>query len=82
MNVCERLFDELVKELLLANFTIVSASFEVRDGRKVVKRRAIVADSDFVSQGESLPCLGRLSLQFLSVQRQFIFPFVQVAAFV
>ena len=25
MNVCERLFDELVKELLLANFTIVSA---------------------------------------------------------
>lgn len=27
MNVCERLFDELVKELLLANFTIVSASF-------------------------------------------------------
>ena len=25
MNVCERLFDELVKELLLANLTIVSA---------------------------------------------------------
>ena len=40
INVCERLFDELVKELLLTNFTIVSASYEVRDGRKVRKRKA------------------------------------------
>ena len=40
MNVCERLFDELVKELLLENLTIVSASYEVRNGRKVRKRRA------------------------------------------
>lgn len=37
---CERLFDELVKELALNNFTIVSASYEVRSGRKVRKRRA------------------------------------------
>ena len=40
LSVCERLFDELVKELLLDNFTIVSASYEVRDGRKVRKRKA------------------------------------------
>ena len=39
-NACERLFDELVKELLLANHTIVSASYEVRNGRKVRKRKA------------------------------------------
>ena len=39
-RVCERLFDELVKELLLANFTIVSASYEVHNGRKVCKRKA------------------------------------------
>ena len=39
-NVCERLFDELVKELALNNFTVVSASYEDRNGRKVRKRRA------------------------------------------
>ena len=37
---CERLLEELVKELTLNNFTIVSASYEVRNGRKVRKRRA------------------------------------------
>ena len=40
LNVLERLFEELVKELALNNFTIVSASYEVRNGRKVRKRRA------------------------------------------
>ena len=40
LNVCERLLEELVKELTLENFTIVSASYEVRDGRKVRKRKA------------------------------------------
>lgn len=40
LNVCERLLEELVKELLLANFTIVSASYEVRYGRKIRKRKA------------------------------------------
>ena len=40
LSVCERLFDELVKELTLNNFTIVSASYEVKNGRKVRKRRA------------------------------------------
>lgn len=40
LNVCERLLEKLVKELLLANFTIVSASYEVRNGRKIRKRKA------------------------------------------
>ena len=40
LNVLERLFEELVKELVLSNFTLVSASFEERNGRKVRKRKA------------------------------------------
>ena len=34
-NVCERLFEELVKELLKDRFTVVSGSFREIDGRKV-----------------------------------------------
>ena len=39
-NVCERLFEELVKELLKDRFTVVSGSFREIDGRKVRIRRA------------------------------------------
>ena len=35
LDVCERLFEELVKELLKDRFTIVSGSFREIDGRKV-----------------------------------------------
>ena len=41
LNVLERLLEDLVKELTLNNFTIVSASYEVRNGRTVRKRRAL-----------------------------------------
>ncbi len=40
INVCERLFDELVKELLLSRYTIVSGVFSENNGRKVRKRKA------------------------------------------
>ena len=39
-NVCERLFEELVKELLKDRFTVVSGSFCEIDGRKVRVRKA------------------------------------------
>ena len=39
-NVCERLFEELVKELLKDRFTVVSGSFREIDGRKVRVRKA------------------------------------------
>ena len=39
-NVCERLFEELVKELLKDRFTVVSGSFRETDGRKVRVRKA------------------------------------------
>ncbi len=39
-NVCERLFEELVKELLQDRFTIVSGSFREIDGRKVRVRKS------------------------------------------
>ena len=39
-NVCERLFDELVRELLLNRYTIVSGSFRETHGRKVRIRKA------------------------------------------
>ena len=39
-NVCERLFEELVKELLKDRFTVVSGSFREIDGRKVCVRKA------------------------------------------
>ena len=39
-NVCERLFEELVKELLKNRFTVVSGSFRETDGRKVRVRKA------------------------------------------
>ena len=39
-NVCERLFDELVKELLLDRYTIVSGTFRQKDGRKIRVRKA------------------------------------------
>ena len=38
--VCERLFEELVKELLKDRFTVVSGSFRETDGRKVRVRKA------------------------------------------
>lgn len=38
-SVCERLFDELVKEWLQNRYTIVSGSFRVIDGRKVRVRK-------------------------------------------
>lgn len=40
ITVCERLFEELVKELLLDRFTIVSACNKEKDGRKVLVRKA------------------------------------------
>ncbi len=39
-DVCERLFEELVKELLKDRFTVVSGSFREIDGRKVRVRKA------------------------------------------
>ena len=39
-NVCERLFDELVKELLLDRYTVVSGTFRQKDGRKIRVRKA------------------------------------------
>ena len=39
-NVCERLFEELVKELLKDRFTVVSGSFREIGGRKVRVRKA------------------------------------------
>ena len=39
-NVCERLFEELVKELLKDRFIIVSGSFREINGRKVRVRKA------------------------------------------
>ena len=39
-NVCERLFEELVKELLKDRFTVVSGSFREINGRKVRVRKA------------------------------------------
>ena len=39
-NVCERLFEELVKELLKNRFVVVSGSFREIDGRKVRVRKA------------------------------------------
>ena len=40
LDVCERLFEELVKELLKNRFTVVSGSFRETDGRKVRVRKA------------------------------------------
>ena len=40
INVRERLFDELIKELLKSRFEIVSASYEVIGTRKARKRKA------------------------------------------
>lgn len=39
-NVCERLFDELVKEWLQNHYTIVSGTFREIDGRKVRIRKS------------------------------------------
>ena len=40
INVMERLFDELVKELALDRFVIVSGSVQAKDGRAVRFRKA------------------------------------------
>ena len=40
LNVCERLFEELVKELLEDHFTIVSGSYREVDGKMVRVRKA------------------------------------------
>lgn len=41
LNVCERLyFDELVKELVLNRFIIISISFQKKDGKSVTLREA------------------------------------------
>ena len=40
INVCERLFEELVKELLLNRYVIVSAHKEEKDDKKVLVRKA------------------------------------------
>ena len=37
--VCERLFDELVKELLLSRYTVVSGTFRESNGHRVRIRR-------------------------------------------
>lgn len=40
--VCERLVDELVKEMLKDRYTIVSACYKEKDGKKIRKRKAHV----------------------------------------
>ena len=40
LNVCERLFDELVKEWLKSRYTIVSGTFREVDGRKIRVRKS------------------------------------------
>ena len=40
LDVCERLFEELVKEMLLDRYTIVSGSFREINGHKVRVRKA------------------------------------------
>lgn len=40
LNVCERLFDELAKELLMDRFIIVSASYDAKNGRRIRRRKA------------------------------------------
>ena len=40
ITVCERLFEELVKELLLNHYVVVSAHREEKNGRKVLVRKA------------------------------------------
>ena len=39
-SICERLFDELVKEWLQNRYSIVSGTFRVIDGRKVRVRKS------------------------------------------
>ena len=39
-NVCERLFDELVKEWLQNRYSIVSGTFRIINGRKVRVRKS------------------------------------------
>ena len=39
INVCERLFDELVKEWLKSRYTIVSGSFREVNGRRIRVRK-------------------------------------------
>lgn len=39
-NVCERLVDELAKELLTEHYTVVSAHYSVVDGKLVRTRKA------------------------------------------
>ena len=39
VNVCERLFDELVKEWLKSRYTIVSGTFREVNGRKIRVRK-------------------------------------------
>ena len=39
-NVCERLFDELVKEWFKNRYSIISGTFRVIDGRKVRVRKS------------------------------------------
>jgi len=40
VNVCERLFEELVKELLIEHYVVVSAHYRVVNGKKVRVRKA------------------------------------------
>ena len=40
ITVCERLFEELIKELLMSRYVIVSACKKEKNGRKVLVRKA------------------------------------------
>ena len=40
MHICERLFDELVKEWLKERYTIVSGTIRIANGRKVRIKKA------------------------------------------
>lgn len=40
INVCERLFDELIKEWLQNRYSIVSGTYRIKDGRKVRVRKS------------------------------------------
>ena len=68
-NVCERLFEELVKELLKNRFTIVSGSFRETDGRKVRVRKAYLRKRKRWRQIAFWSALGLMSLLSIRVSQ-------------
>ena len=68
-NVCERLFEELVKELLKNRFTVVSGSFRETDGRKVRVRKAHLRKRKRWRKSASWSALGLMSLLSIRVSQ-------------